>query len=114
MCELVQLPRRSYYHLVERTQPEDRYIELRDQIQKIALEWPSYGYRPMTAELRRRGLRVNHKLVLRLMREDNLLCLRKRHFVRTTDSRHDLPVYPNLAKRMTLTSINELWIADIT
>jgi len=114
MCELVELPRRSYYHLLERTQPLDQYIELRDQIQKIALEWPSYGYRPMTAELRRRGLKVNHKLVLRLMREDNLLCLRKRHFVRTTDSRHDLPVYPNLAKQIQLTGVNELWIADIT
>ena len=114
MCELAQLPRRSYYHLLGRTQGVDQYIELRDQIQKIAVEWPSYGYRPMTAELRRRGLRVNHKLVLRLMREDNLLCLRKRPFVRTTDSRHDLPVYPNLAGEMTLTGIDELWIADIT
>jgi putative transposase len=114
MCELVQLPRRSYYHLVGRTQPEDQHIELRDQIQRVALEWPSYGYRPMTAELNRRGLRVNHKLVLRLMREDNLLCLRKRHFVRTTNSRHDLPVYPNLARGMILTGIDELWVADIT
>lgn len=114
MCELVQLPRRSYYHLLGRTQPPDQYIELRDEIQKIALEWPSYGYRPMTAELRRRGLKVNHKLVLRLMREDNLLCLRKRHFVSTTDSRHSLPVYPNLAREMILNGIDELWIADIT
>lgn len=114
MCELGGLPRRSYYHLLGRTQLADQYIELRDQIQRVALEWPSYGYRPMTAELRRRGLRVNHKLVLRLMREDNLLCLRKRHFVRTTDSRHCLPVYPNLAREMILTGIDELWVADIT
>ena len=114
MCELAQLPRRSYYHLLGRTQTLDQYIELRDQIQRVALEWPSYGYRPMTAELHRRGFRVNHKLVLRLMREDNLLCLRKRHFVRTTDSRHSLPVYPNLAREMVLNGIDELWIADIT
>jgi putative transposase len=114
MCELACLPRRSYYHLVGRTQPEDQHIELRDQIQRIALEWHSYGYRPMREELHRRGFKVNHKLVLRLMREDNLLCLRKRHFVRTTDSNHDLPVYPNLAREMTLTGVNELWIADIT
>ena len=114
MCELAGLPRRSYYHLIEPIQPVDPNIELRDQIQKIALEWPSYGYRPMTAELHRRGLRVNHKLVLRLMREDNLLCLRKRHFVHTTDSRHTLPVYPNLAKQIVLTGINQLWISDIT
>lgn len=78
MCELAQLPRRNYYHLLGQTRPEGQYVELRDQIQKIALEWPSYGYRPITAELHRRGLRVNHKLVLRLMREDNLLCFRKR------------------------------------
>jgi putative transposase len=114
MCELAELPRRNYYRLIGRTQPEQQHVELRDQIQRIALEWPSYGYRPMTAELWRRGLKVNHKLVLRVMREDNLLCLRKRPFVRTTDSRHDLPVYPNLARQMTLTGINELWIADIT
>jgi putative transposase len=114
MCELVQLPRRSYYHLVGRTQPVDHYIELRDQIQKVALEWPTYGYRPMTAELRRRGFRANQKLVLGLMREDNLLCLRRRHFVCTTDSRHSLPVYPNLAGQMTLSGIDELWVADIT
>jgi putative transposase len=114
MCEMVQLPRRSYYHMVGRTQPVDQYIELRDQIQKVALEWPSYGYRPMTAELRRRGLMVNHKLALRLMREDNLLCLPRRHFVQTTDWRHCLPVYPNLAGQMTFSSIDELWVAVIT
>lgn len=114
MCELVELPRRSYYHLLGQTQPEDSYIEMRDQIQQIAVEWPSYGYRMMTAELHRRGYKVNHKAVLRLMREDNLLCLRKRPFVRTTDSNHDLPVYPNLAGEMTLTRVDELWIADIT
>lgn len=114
MCELGGLARRSYYHLLGRSQGVDQYIELRDQIQRVALEWPSYGYRPMTAELRRRGFRANHKLVLRLMREDNLLCLRRRHFVRTTDSRHSLPVYPNLAREMILTGIDQLWVADIT
>ncbi len=114
MCELVQLPRRSYYNLIGSVQPESPHIELRDQLQRIALEWPSYGYRRITHELKRRGLAANHKLVLRLMREDNLLCLRKRHFVRTTDSRHRLTVYPNLAGQMIFTRIDELWIADIT
>lgn len=114
MCELVHLPRRSYYHLLVSEQPEDPHIELRDEIQRVALEWPAYGYRRITHELRRQGRRANHKLVLRLMREDNLLCLRKRHFVRTTDSRHDLPIYANLAGQMILTAIDELWIADIT
>jgi transposase InsO family protein len=92
--------------------PDD--LELRAQIQSIALEMRSYGYRPITAELHRRGLNVNHKRVLRLLREDNLLCLRKRPFVTTTDSRHKLTVYPNLAPQLVLSNINQLWVADIT
>jgi transposase InsO family protein len=89
-------------------------MELRSAIQKVALEWPAYGYRRVHRELIRRGWRVNHKRVLRLMRADNLLCLRKRKFIWTTNSKHELPVYPNLAKDMVLTSINQLWVADIT
>ena len=74
-------------------------MELRDAIQRIALEWPSYGRPRITEELRRQGWTVNHKRVRRLMREDNLLCLRKRKFVVTTDSNHDRKIYPNLARR---------------
>lgn len=87
---------------------------MRDALQRIALEFPSYGWPRMTRELRRRGWAVNHKCVYRLMREDNLLCLRKRKFVITIDSAHDLPVYPNLARERTLTALNQLWVADIT
>jgi transposase InsO family protein len=89
-------------------------MEFRDALQKIALESPAYGYRRITAELRRRGLEVNHKRVLRLMRQDNLLCLRHKAFVVTTDSRHDLPVYPNLTRELAPSGVNQLWIADIT
>jgi transposase InsO family protein len=89
-------------------------MDLRDEIQRIALEWPCYGWRRITAELRRRGWTVNHKCVLRMMREDNLLCLRRRKFVVTTDSNHGRPVYPNLAASMVLTGVDQLWIADIT
>lgn len=89
-------------------------IELRDAIQHVALDWPCYGYRNVTAELRLRGFAVNHKRVLRLMHEDNLLCLRRRPFVKTTDSDHSLRVYPNLARGLVLTNINQLWVADIT
>jgi transposase InsO family protein len=89
-------------------------MDLRDQIQKIAIDWPTYGYRMITAELHRRGFVANHKRVLRLMREDNLLCLRRRPFIRTTDSNHSLRIYSNLARGMTLTNINQLWVADIT
>ena len=95
------------------TSNEDE-LELRSQIQTIALEMRSYGYRPITAELHRRGVKVNHKRVLRLLREDNLLCLRQRAFVRTTDSRHNLMVYPNLTRDLSLSNINQLWVADIT
>jgi transposase InsO family protein len=95
------------------TSNEDE-LELRSQIQTIALEMRAYGYRPITAELHRQGVKVNHKRVLRLLREDNLLCLRQRAFVRTTDSRHNLTVYPNLARNLPLSNINQLWVADIT
>ena len=89
-------------------------MELRDAIQKIAVEMPAYGYRRITAELRRDDWVVNRKRVLRIMREDNLLCLRGRSFVRTTDSNHKLPVCPNLAKDLKVSGLNQLWVADIT
>jgi len=89
-------------------------MELRDAIQKLAVEMPAYGYRRITAALRRGGWVVNHKRVLRLMRADNLLCLRRRAFVRTTDSNHRLRVYPNLARDMRVDGLNQLWVADIT
>jgi transposase InsO family protein len=89
-------------------------MEIRDEMQKIAVEFPSYGYRRITAELRKRGFVVNHKRVLRMMREDNLLCVRRRKFLVTTDSRHNLRIYPNLATEVRPTAINQLWVSDIT
>jgi putative transposase len=113
MCAAVQVSRASYYRFVGSV-AEDPDMELRSVVQKIALSRPSYGYRRVRAELQRRGHEVNHKRVRRIMREDNLLCLRRRSFVRTTDSQHGFTVYPNLAKEMVLTDINQLWVADIT
>jgi putative transposase len=113
MCGAAQVSRASYYRFVG-SEAEDPDMELRSVVQKIALSQPSYGYRRVQAELRRRGQQVNHKRVRRLMREDNLLCVRRRSFVRTTDSRHGFKVYPNLARKMVLTDINQLWVADIT
>jgi putative transposase len=110
MCRAVSLSRDAYRARID----VDSDIELRDQIQQAALEWPSYGYRRITAELERRGVEVNHKHVPRLMREDNLLCLRRRRFVSTTDSAHSLPVYPNLVPELVLSGRDQLWIADIT
>jgi putative transposase len=92
----------------------EKDIQRRAQIQAIALEMRSYGYRPITKELRRRGVVINSKVVLRLLRADNLLCLRRRAFVITTDSKHRFTVYPNLARDLVLTNINQLWVADIT
>jgi transposase InsO family protein len=89
-------------------------MELRDAIQTIAIDKPAYGYRRITAQLRRDGRVVNSKRVLRIMREDELQCHRRKKFVRTTDSDHGLRVYPNLAKDLLLTGVNQLWAADIT
>lgn len=114
MCELGQVSRAGFYRALHRQPAADPEVELRDALQRIALESPSYGWPRMTKELQRRGWAVNHKRVYRLMREDNLLCLRKRKFVITTDSGHGLPVYPNLAQEMTLTGLDQLWVADIT
>jgi len=114
---MVQLGRvsRSGFYRFDAADPEpDADMDLRDAIQKIALEWPSYGRPRITAELRRRGWNVNPKRVYRLMGEDNLLCVRKRKFVVTTDSNHARKVYPNLARDMILTATDQLWRADIT
>lgn len=115
VSEALELSRATLYRRLTVAPEPDPDLELRDQVQRIALDWPSYGYRRITAELHRQGVAANHKRVLRLMREDNLLVLRrKRSFIRTTDSQHGLAVYPNLVPELTLTSINQLWVADIT
>ena len=115
MGELGGVSRASFYRFGEDSPSRpDADMDLRDAIQRIALEWPSYGRPRITAELRRQGWVVNPKRVYRLMREDNLLCVRKRKFVVTTDSHHDRKVYPNLAADMNLTDIDQLWVADIT
>ena len=87
---------------------------MRHLIQQIVVENRCYGYRRVSAELSHRGVVANRKRVLRLMRADNLLAVRKRRFVFTTDSRHGYAVYANLAARLQLTGINQLWVADIT
>ena len=114
MCALAKVSRAGFYRFPSARSGGDAEIELRDAMQRIALEFPSYGWPRMTEELKRRGWAVNHKRVYRLMREDNLLCLRRRKFVVTTDSAHTLPVYPNLAGTMMLTDMDQLWVADIT
>ena len=115
MCQLAQVSRAGFYRSLQGRTPAEEDMEVRSTIQAIAVEHRRrYGYRRITAELRRRGMVVNHKRVARMMREDNLLAVQPRSFRTTTDSAHDLEVYVNLASRMTLTGINQLWIADIT
>ena len=115
LCQMTGLSRAGFYRWRVPRQATPVEMELRDQMQKVALESPAYGYRRITHELQQRGFEVNHKRVLRMMREDNLLCVRRRRaFVVTTDSRHNLPIYPNLARAITPTAINQLWVADIT
>src|SRR5436189_3888245 len=112
MVELGRVSRSGFYRFSECAAPSVATdMDLRDAIQRIALEMPSYGRPRITAQLRRRGWTVNPKRVYRIMREDNLLCLRRRKFIVTTDSRHGFRLYPNLAGEMKLTNVNQLWIA---
>lgn len=114
LCRLAKVSRAGFYRWKAQAPSADPDMELRDAIQRIALEFSYYGSRRMTRELHERDWQVNRKKVQRLMREDNLLCLRKRPFIVTTDSNHALPVYPNLARDVVLTGIDQLWRSDIT
>jgi transposase InsO family protein len=107
--------RAGFYRYLQQEQPKEEDLLLRERLQQLAVaHGRKCGYRRLTALLRREGYLANKKRVLRLMQEDNLLSLRKAKYVLTPDSQHDLPVYPNLTRRLTLTDLNQLWIADIT
>lgn len=113
-CVALEISRSGYYALKNAEPCRGREPGLRSAIQEIALEFPGYGYRRVTHTLRRQQMAVNHKKVLRIMREEHLLCKRKSFKPRTTNSSHDLPVYPNLTKDIVVTRPNQLWVADIT
>ena len=113
-CQLAGVNRASYYRAWQADAPAEHDTALRDAIQRLALADRHCGYRRIQQQLRREGIEANHKRVLRLMREDNLLSLRRRSFVITTDSQHIWPVYPNLVRGIQTTDINQLWVADIT
>ena len=115
MCQLVPVSRRSFYRSLKDQRPAEEETEVRSVIHQIALEHRRrYGYRRIVKELRRRGMQVNHKRVVRIMRKDNLLALQPKRFKVTTNSNHKLEIYLNLAARMKLTGIDQLWVADIT
>ena len=114
-CTAFQISKGSYYYWKNSEKKQDLNKYLKKEIQSITLEFPFYGYRRMTKELHRRDIGVNHKKVLRLMREDNLLCRRKKAFNPvTTNSDHSFNIYPNLARDLIVTGLNQLWVADIT
>ena len=116
LCQLGGVSRAGFYRFGEVRAPKRTEADLRDKIQKIALENRFYGYRRVCRDLWRiHGLKVNHKHVLRLMREDNLLCLRQKPFVPyTTNSRHEFPIVPNLTRGLVPTGLDQIWVADIT
>ncbi len=115
MCALAGVSRTGYYRHWQASRPRQEETALRDRIQQLALAHRHYGYRRLTALLKREGVPVNHKRVLRIARADNLLCLRKRRFVpMTTQSNHRFKIWPNLARWLTPTALDQLWVADIT
>jgi putative transposase len=115
MCQLAEVSRAGYYRHWQEKAPEEEAMEVRAEVQAIVLEHRRrYGYRRVTAELRRRGMAVNHKRVARLMQEDQLLALRHKPWVTTTESGHELRVYLNLARHLELSAPDQLWVADIT
>jgi putative transposase len=114
LCDLLHVSRSWYYEIQTRAEEDEADVELRDSIERTILDFPGYGYRRVTHALKRTGLIVNHKRVLRIMREESLLCQLKRHFVHTTDSQHRYPVYPNLIKGMTIEAPDVVWVADLT
>jgi len=114
LCKLAGLSRASYYRRSRPEAREDRNVPVLKEIRGICEEMPCYGSPRVTAELRRRGFRVNHKRVSRLMRKANLNCRRKRRFVARTDSKHGFRIYPNLAREVVPVRPDQLWRADIT
>lgn len=112
----MKLARSSFYHKPKDKSPEEmqKEADLRDRIEAICLEFPRYGYRRVTEQLKREGRWVNHKKVLRLMRESDLLCRVRRKWVKTTDSKHRFARYPNLVKGMVINRLNQVWLSDIT
>ena len=112
----MKLARSSFYYKPRVKSPEDMKVaaDLRDRIETVCLGFPRYGYRRVTNQLKREGKQVNHKKVLKIMRESDLLCRVKRRRVKTTNSRHRFPRYPNLIKGMVITRLNQVWLSDIT
>lgn len=113
-CKALGVHKSAYYAWQGRVPSANREGTLRKAMHDIAQEFPGYGYRRITVELHRREMAVNHKKVLRLMREEKILCTRKSFKPKTTNSNHDLPLYPNLVRDVVVTRPNQVWVSDIT
>lgn len=113
-CQLAQISRASFYRSFHQRAPRQADTVLRDAIQRVCLTTRLYGYRRVLRQLSEEGIHADKDRIRRLMREDNLLCLRKRKFALTTDSQHGMTVYFNLAAGVQLTGLDQLWVADIT
>lgn len=113
-CRTLAVSRATYYRPRPPNSLGVRDRDLRGPLRRLARQWPMYGYRRLTHALRRQGRRVNHKRVLRVLRAEGLLCRRTRWGVRTTNSKHGLPLYPNLLPQLSVTGLDQLWVADIT
>ena len=114
LCRLLGVSRSWYYARSSAEEQAEQDVNLRDAIERVTLEFPGYGYRRVTHALQREGWSVNHKRVLRVMRQESLLCQLKQRFLVTTDSTHGLPTYPNLLADLALSAPNQAWVADIT
>lgn len=114
LCALLGISRSWWYAQRQPPEPAAEATALRDAIERIVVEFPGYGYRRVTHALQRDGWRINHKRVLRIMRDEALLCQLKRHFVTTTDSRHGLGSFPNRLAGRTVRESNQAWVADLT
>ena len=117
-ADLLDVSRSGFYKWFQRSinlnNDQNSEIQIREELQNIVIEFPGYGYRRATIELQNRGHSVTEKMIRNFMREDNLLCVKKRFRLRTTDSNHGEKIYPNLARDLRITDINQLWVADIT
>lgn len=117
-AELLEVSRSGFYKWFQRSIRPDGGpnldIQIREEIQNIVIEFPGYGYRRVTIELQNRDYSVKEKIVRKFMKEDNLLCVKRRFRLQTTDSNHGEKIYPNLARDLKVTGINHLWVADIT
>lgn len=114
LCALFGVGRTWYYTHPTEEDRAGRDTALRAAIARLVLAFPGSGYRRVTKALQRDGWAVNHKRVLRVMRQESLLCQLKRHWGVTTDSRHGERRYPNLAQELVLGRPNQVWVADST